>query len=103
MLDISLGTKRQPSSEEKILKALDVLKANPDLQEYDYCECESTCSNNSHCYVPISVQDAVRDILVHVPKLIEAYAELWAMSMDLADLVQQERAGELPSGLVIPK
>lgn len=38
-----------------------------------------------------------------VPRLLEAYAELWGMSMELTKLIKDEREGVTPSGLVIPK
>lgn len=102
MIDISLGAERVMSAEQKIFEALKTLDRYPDVIEADYCECDSSCGAG-HIYLPMAVEDAIKDLRENVPKLIEAYAELWEMSMELIAAVEKEREGKTPSGLVIPK
>jgi hypothetical protein len=55
------------------------------------------------CDGPDSDLKHLTTIVETVPKLLDAYAELWELSMNLAAAWEQERAGISPAGLVIPK
>jgi hypothetical protein len=101
MIDLSLGAKKAASSEERIYKALEVLK---DFDPYDNSLGEFDCSSK---HMNDQAEEAIDELLAHAPKLIEAYAELWEMCMELITAVEKERAERtltLASGkLVIPK
>lgn len=97
MIDISLGAERPgPSAEQKIYDALNFFA-------------EGSHTNTIRCIdepgkhlFPKAVR-ALDDLLENVPKLMEAYAELWEMSMAVIAEVEKERAGKTASGLVLPK
>lgn len=94
VIDISLGAERPgPSSEEKLLKAVEWLKG--------YIQFALKLEHGGE--INPEFISTLEDVVEHVPKLLEAYAELGLLTAGLMSAVEQEREGKTASGLVLPK
>lgn len=48
-------------------------------------------------------EEAIKDILEWVPKLIDSWSELWELSLNLVALVEAQKLNETPAGIYLPE